>query len=80
MLPRLLCLLCLQDMAARFPDGLPLLDPVEDMGITGDDQLMEAVKNMHSWEQQLVKNPGGLQQGMLYVFHTQGWMVEGIGL
>jgi hypothetical protein len=34
-----LCLLLPQDMGSRYPGGLPLLDPVEDMGITGDEMF-----------------------------------------
>lgn len=48
----------------RYPNGLPLLDPVEDMNIKDDPQLMQAVTTINTLEQQLVKNPGDLDTSM----------------
>lgn len=45
-------------MAETYPDGLPLLDPVEDMNIRDDPQLVSAVSRINKLEQQLVNNPG----------------------
>lgn len=50
----------LQKMGETYPDGLPLLDPVEDMNIRDDPELIAAVEQINRLEQQLVKNPGGL--------------------
>lgn len=52
----------LQDMSSRFPDGLPLLDPVNDMGVN-DPAVVAAIQQMSDLEQQLAKNPG--QRGTL---------------
>jgi hypothetical protein len=41
----------LQDMGSRYPDGLPLLDPVEDMGITGEHSNNSTI----SWKCSTVK-------------------------
>ena len=45
MLIMLICC-CLQEVLRRFPDGLPLLDPIEDMGIKDHDlkKLVEVRK------------------------------------
>lgn len=51
------CVGCLQDIAKRYPDGIPLLDPVNDMGIN-DPAVVAAIQNMNDLEQQLAKNPG----------------------
>lgn len=40
----------------RYPDGIPLLDPVEDMGIE-DDKLTAAVRAVEGLELQLAKDP-----------------------
>lgn len=47
----------MQDIAKRYPDGIPLLDPVTDMGID-DPTLVSAIQNMNDLEQKLAKNPG----------------------
>jgi hypothetical protein len=49
-------------MSSRFPDGLPLLDPVNDMGVN-DPAVVAAIQQMSDLEQQLAKNPG--QRGTL---------------
>jgi ATP-dependent RNA helicase DOB1 len=46
-----------QDVVSKFPDGLPRLDPVEDMGVT-DPALLAAADKVQQLEGQLVKNPG----------------------
>lgn len=51
-------LVSLQDLSRRFPDGLPRLDPIEDMGITDDDALKAAVAEAHAAEAKLVQNEG----------------------
>jgi hypothetical protein len=57
----LLLLLCafalVQDIAKKYPDGLPQLDPVTDMGVQ-EAGVMAAIQQMNVLEQQLAKNPG----------------------
>lgn len=48
----------LRDIAKRYPDGLPKLDPIEDMGITDDDALRAAVKEAQEAQDKLVNNEG----------------------
>ncbi|KAL6759568.1 HUA enhancer 2 [Haematococcus lacustris] len=55
-------MLQLQDVCAKFPDGPPLLDPVEDMGIR-DPGLLTAMDRVQQLEQRLAKNA---------VFQAQG--------
>lgn len=59
----------LQDIAKRYPDGIPLLDPVTDMGID-DPTLVSAIQNMNELEQQLAKNPGKLALRPIVCTHT----------
>lgn len=40
--------LCLQEVQKRFPSGLPLLDPVEDMGIK--EKSMKDVVKVMCWQ------------------------------
>lgn len=47
----------MQDIAKKYPDGLPQLDPVTDMGIQ-DAGVLSAIQQMNELEQQLAKNPG----------------------
>lgn len=53
-------LLCPQDIAKRYPDGFPQLDPAEDMGIT-DPATISAIQEVSKLELQLVANPGKSQ-------------------
>jgi len=46
----------LQEVEKRFPDGLPLLDPIEDMGIK-DKGLLEAIRKTQAFEQRLYSHP-----------------------
>jgi len=46
-----------QDIAKRYPDGFPQLDPAEDMGIS-DPATISAVQEVNKLELQLVANPG----------------------
>lgn len=39
----------IQEVEKRFPDGLPLLDPIKDMGIK-DPQLKEIVQKIEAFE------------------------------
>nr|XP_054764281.1 exosome RNA helicase MTR4-like [Lytechinus pictus] len=42
----------IQEVQRRFPDGLPLLDPVEDMGIK-DDALKKVVEKVEAFEERM---------------------------
>jgi len=46
----------LQEVQKRFPDGLPLLDPIEDMNIK-DDSLKKVVRKIESLENRLYAHP-----------------------
>lgn len=50
-------LLTLSDMATRYPHGLPLLDPLEDIGID-DPAVVAAVAETERLEAALAANPG----------------------
>ena len=49
-------LLVLQEVHKRFPDGVPSLDPIEDMGIK-DKALKEIVKKTEAFESRLFAHP-----------------------
>lgn len=51
------CIGMLQDIAKRYPEGLPQLDPVQDLNIT-DPVVIDAAAEMNDLEQRLAKNPG----------------------
>jgi len=53
---RFMVLKSLQEVQKRFPDGLPLLDPIEDMGIK-DRGLLEAIKKTQAFEARLHSHP-----------------------
>ncbi|CAG5133954.1 unnamed protein product [Candidula unifasciata] len=53
---RFLVFKSLQEVEKRFPDGLPLLDPVEDMGIK-DKTLGDTIKKIEAFEQRLYSHP-----------------------
>ena len=46
----------LQEVQKRFPDGLPLLDPVEDMNIK-DENLKKIVRKIEALESRLYSHP-----------------------
>ncbi|CAI5978939.1 unnamed protein product [Closterium sp. NIES-64] len=46
----------LRDVTQRFPDGLPILDPVEDMGIT-DESFLDLVHSIDQEESKLATHP-----------------------
>lgn len=46
----------IQEVHKRFPDGLPLLDPVEDMGIK-EKGMKEVVKKLEAFEHRLYSHP-----------------------
>ncbi|XP_046332583.1 exosome RNA helicase MTR4-like [Haliotis rufescens] len=46
----------LQEVEKRFPDGLPPLDPIEDMGIK-DKKLQEIIKKTEAFEHRLYSHP-----------------------
>nr|XP_002131169.1 exosome RNA helicase MTR4 [Ciona intestinalis] len=46
----------LEEVKKRFPDGIPLLDPVEDMSIK-DDRLKSIVKKTEAFERRMYKHP-----------------------
>ena len=46
----------LQEVRKRFPDGLPLLDPIEDMNIK-DDQLKKLVRKIEALEHRMYTHP-----------------------
>lgn len=57
-------LVSLRDIGKRYPDGLPTLDPIEDMAIADDPALAAAVAEAHSATAALTANPGaGRGQG-----------------
>lgn len=45
-----------RSLEQRFPDGLPRLDPIEDMGIR-DDAFLEAVQQLQDKEAELLQHP-----------------------
>lgn len=49
-------LLSMQEVFSRFPDGVPLLDPVEDLGIR-DDRLLAIVRKIEAFEQRMYQHP-----------------------
>ncbi|KAJ7567122.1 hypothetical protein O6H91_02G132600 [Diphasiastrum complanatum] len=49
-------LMAVQELEKRYPDGLPKLDPIEDMGIN-DSELMNIVKEIEEEEQKLIAHP-----------------------
>lgn len=51
-------MLVLNDMLKKYADGFPRLDPIDDMGITDDEELQEAVRKTEELEKKLVNNPG----------------------
>ncbi|XP_002963518.2 DExH-box ATP-dependent RNA helicase DExH10 [Selaginella moellendorffii] len=53
---RLSVLMAMQELERRFPDGLPRLDPVEDMQID-DPELVSIVKQIDEEEKKLVVHP-----------------------
>ena len=46
---------CLQELKKRYPDGLPRLDPVDDMGIR-DTRVAAAVRSIERMEKELADN------------------------
>ncbi|CAH1772734.1 unnamed protein product [Owenia fusiformis] len=46
----------IQEVCKRFPNGLPLLDPIEDMGIK-DKALKEVVKKIEAFEHRMYSHP-----------------------
>ncbi|KAL4230220.1 Exosome RNA helicase MTR4 [Mactra antiquata] len=46
----------IQEVEKRFPDGLPLLDPVEDMGIK-DKSMKDVVRKIEAFEHRLFSHP-----------------------
>ena len=46
----------MQEVRKRFPDGLPLLDPVEDMNIK-DEQLKKVVRKIEALEHRMHTHP-----------------------
>lgn len=50
-------------MVRKYPDGLPRLDPIEDMGIE-DAGLAEAAARIEALEAKLAKNPGAQPIGL----------------
>ncbi|XP_045157858.2 exosome RNA helicase MTR4-like [Mercenaria mercenaria] len=46
----------IQEVQKRFPDGLPLLDPVEDMGIK-EKSMKDVVKKIEAFEHRLYSHP-----------------------
>jgi hypothetical protein len=64
----------LDDVIRRYPDGLPKLDPIEDMGITGDPELAAAVAEAAAVQKELEGNEGGLWAGWELV----GWVQRGV--
>ncbi|CAL1528127.1 unnamed protein product [Lymnaea stagnalis] len=53
---RFLVLKSLQEVEKRFPDGLPLLDPIEDMGIK-EKSLLDTIKKIEAFEHRLYSHP-----------------------
>ena len=49
-------LLSLRDVAARYPDGLPALDPVDDVGVVGDPELEAALADAKAATELLAGN------------------------
>eukprot|EP00850_Spirogloea_muscicola_P022162 SM000280S10717 [mRNA] locus=s280:13847:18973:+ [translate_table: standard] len=48
--------LAVQELQKRFPDGIPLLDPIEDMGID-DDEFAKILQSIEKEEAELIAHP-----------------------
>jgi hypothetical protein len=48
--------MAVQELDRRFPDGVPKLDPIEDMGIE-DENLAKIVREIDAEEKKLVAHP-----------------------
>lgn len=46
----------LQEVQKRFPDGVPLLDPIDDMGIK-DPGLKKVIQKMEAFEHRMYSHP-----------------------
>ena len=57
---RLSVLKSIQEVEKRFPDGLPLLDPIQDMGIK-DAQLKEIVQKVEAFENRYMVEMGDIK-------------------
>jgi superfamily II RNA helicase len=53
---RRIVLMAVQELDRRFPDGVPKLDPIEDMGIE-DENLAKIVREIDAEEKKLVAHP-----------------------
>ncbi|TNN58689.1 Superkiller viralicidic activity 2-like 2 [Liparis tanakae] len=53
---RQLMLKSIQEVQKRFPDGLPLLDPVDDMGIK-DSELKKVIQKVEAFEHRMYSHP-----------------------
>lgn len=47
---------CLQEVQKRFPDGVPLLDPIDDMGIK-DPALKKVIQKVEAFEHRMYSHP-----------------------
>ena len=68
-----------QELRKKYPQGLPTLDPVEDMGVSGP-QVREALEQIKQLEQMLQYNE--VAQVIppfreLRFWHTRGWRLSG---
>lgn len=53
---RMSVLKSIQEVQRRFPDGVPLLDPIEDMGIK-DNSLKQTIKKTEAFEKRMYSHP-----------------------
>lgn len=51
-----LCLFFIKEVQKRFPDGVPLLDPVDDMGIK-DPGLKKVIQKIEAFEHRMYSHP-----------------------
>lgn len=47
---------CVQEVQKRFPDGVPLLDPIDDMGIK-DPGLKKVIQKVEAFEHRMYSHP-----------------------
>ena len=60
-------LMSINEVKKRFPDGIPLLDPIEDMGIK-DKGLKEVIKKIEAFEHRLYNHPLDKDPGLKDIY------------
>ena len=55
-LTKIIFFLSFQEVQKRFPDGIPLLDPIDDMGIK-DQGLKKVIQKVEAFEHRMYSHP-----------------------